>query len=161
MVSGLKEVLSLHVIGTSRAHGGEGGADLTLGEELRRREGRLAVGLLGGGGARLHPGNRGRIATDTVGAAHIGALLGHGARNTQPTKLLGLVQEGRLGPGIGIKKNVESNNAGEHKAQANHLRLRQLHVYIKKQTNFNDETYSHPLHQRSGATKNSRRATDD
>ena len=132
MVASLEEVLALEVLGPDGVDASEGRPELTLGEKLRRREAGRRVGLLGRGSAALHALDGRRIAGNRMGRAHGRTLLGERAGGTKTAKLLGLVQEHGLGGRIGREKDVEGDNASQHEPEADHLRLRKLHVYINR-----------------------------
>lgn len=138
VVAGLEEVLALEVIGTRRVHGRPGGADLTLGEELARREDILRLGLVGRRRRALEALNRRGVAPEGVGESKRRTRLRDRTRDSQATRLLHPLRDGSLHSRVSIQQKCQGDDSAENNSDAVHG-FGHRGVCIPIQTNFNDE----------------------
>ena len=138
VVSGLEEVLSLEVVRTRRVHGRPRGTDLTLGEELTRREDVLSLRLVAGRRRALEALNRGGIASERLGVTHGGARLRDRTREAEATRLLHPLGDGSLDSRLSIQQKCQGDDSAENNSDAVHG-FGHRGVCIPIQTNFNDE----------------------
>ena len=138
VVARLQEVLSLEVVRARRIDGRPRGTDLTLGEELTRREDVLRLRLVGRRRRALEALNRGGVASEGVGRSHGRTRLRDRAREAEATRLLHPLRDGSLDSRLSIQQKCQGDDSAENNSDAVHG-FGHRGVCIPIQTNFNDE----------------------
>lgn len=138
VVSGLEEVLALEVVRTRRVHGRPRGTDLTLGEELTRREDVLRLRLVGRRRRALEALDGRGVASERVGEPEGRTRLRDRAREAEAASLLHPLGDGSLDSRLSIQQKCQGDDSAKNNSDAVHG-FGHRGVCIPIQTNFNNE----------------------